>query len=198
MSARNEVLIRGKKFDARIEARKRDLASLDDPELFAGRHLVTASALLDLVSESWLRTLATRCSEIRGVALFSITYNGQSASSPAEPEDEAVLELFNQHQHRDKGLGGPAAGPNAFEVASRCFAEVGYEVNAEASDWLLGPDQGELQRHLIEGWASAAAEISPSDKEWIEDWRRRRIQHVEAGRSRTVVGHDDLAAWLPE
>src|SRR3954469_19825963 len=33
----------------------RNLGSLDDPSLFSGRHLVTSSALLDLVSDSWLR-----------------------------------------------------------------------------------------------------------------------------------------------
>ena len=29
------------------------------------------------------------------------------------------------------------------------------------------------------------------------DWRARRLAHVDAGRSRLTVGHDDLAAWLP-
>jgi len=31
----------------------------------------------------------------------------------------------------------------------------------------------------------------------IARWRARRLAHVDAGRSRLVVGHDDLAAWLP-
>src|SRR4051812_44909564 len=43
-----------------IEARCLDLSALNDPSIFAGRALVTASALLDLVSDSWLRALAER------------------------------------------------------------------------------------------------------------------------------------------
>ena len=31
----------------------------------------------------------------------------------------------------------------------------------------------------------------------IRDWLGRRLAHVEAGRSRVIVGHEDLAAWLP-
>jgi hypothetical protein len=105
------------------------------------------------------------------------------------------LNLFNRHQRTDKGLGGPAAGPDAVGCAGRCFAETGYRVETEPSNWELGVDQPELQRQLINGWAEAAAEISPTDGSIIADWRVRRLQHVETGRSRIVVGHDDLAAW---
>jgi len=30
----------------------------------------------------------------------------------------------------------------------------------------------------------------------VNGWKTRRLAHVDAGRSRIVVGHDDLAAWL--
>ena len=30
----------------------------------------------------------------------------------------------------------------------------------------------------------------------IRDWLGRRLAHIDAGRSRVTVGHDDLAAWL--
>ena len=87
-----------------------DLGALDDEAVFAGRHLVTASALLDLVSESWLKSLAMRCRAAGAVALLTITYNGRSLASPPEPEDAMVLDLFNRHQRTDKGLGGPGGG----------------------------------------------------------------------------------------
>ena len=92
-----------------------------DAEIFEGRNLVTASALLDLVSESWLRLLAARCREAGATALFTLTYDGRSSCDPVEPEDELVRELMNLHQKTDKGLGGPADGPDAWAVAERAF-----------------------------------------------------------------------------
>lgn len=180
-----------------IETRQMDLRSLD-PALFEGRHLVTASALLDLVSESWLRSLAQRCRAVGAWALFTITYNGRSSCDPAEPEDDWVRDLLNRHQKRDKGLGGPAEGPDAPAGAERCFVEAGYRVERQPSDWRLGPDEADMQRLLIGGWAAAATEMAPERTAAIARWRARRLAHVGAGRSHILVGHDDLAAWLPQ
>jgi hypothetical protein len=188
-------VINGEQLDCHVQMQRLDLEALEAVEVFADRHLVTASALLDLVSESWLRSLADCCRAARAAALFTITYNGYSSCSPVEPEDQLVLDLFNRHQRTDKGLGGPAAGPGAVACAERCFAEAGYRVEIDPSDWKLGVDQSELQRQLIEGWAEAAAEISPAVASTIADWRVRRLHHVDIGDSRLVVGHYDLAAW---
>jgi hypothetical protein len=189
-------VIRGQELQCRVETRQMNLEVLEARE-FDGRQLVTGSALLDLVSEQWLRSLASRCKTARASALFTITYNGRSDCSPVEPEDALVLELFNRHQRTDKGLGGPAAGPDATAAAERCFAEAGYRVRIEPSDWVLGSAHRELQRQLIEGWAAAAADISPSDATIIARWKDRRHEHVDADRSRIIVGHHDLAAWPP-
>jgi hypothetical protein len=178
-----------------VETRELNLSTLD-AALFTGRHLVTASALLDLVSVSWLQSLARHCRTAGAAALFTITYNGVSRPSPPEPEDERVLELFNRHQRTDKGLGGVATGPDAARAAVHAFEEAGYNVRAEESDWRLEPGDAELQRQLIEGWGFAATDISPGDAATIEGWKRRRLQHVDAGRSLIVVGHTDVAAIL--
>jgi SAM-dependent methyltransferase len=179
-----------------VETRQADLGALDDTSLFAGRHLVTASALLDLVSESWLRTLAARCRHVGAAALFTIVYDGRTVCSPGEPEDALVLELFNRHQHRDKGLGGPAAGPDATEAAIRAFSDTGYHVDSDRSDWTLDASDADLQRELIAGWAFAAKETDPSAAPVIDGWLARRLAHVDADRSEVVVGHEDVAAWL--
>ena len=183
--------------ECEIETRQMDLGTLDDRQIFAGRHLVTASALLDLVSAEWLRTLAAHCRATGAAALFTITYNGRSSCVPAEPEDDLVRRLMNRHQKTDKGLGGPALGPDAVSCAAQQFAEIGYQVQCEPSDWTLGPEVADLQRMLIDGWAQAATEMAPEHLSTIAHWRERRLAHVDAGRSRLVVGHDDLAAWPP-
>ncbi len=187
--------LRGDRFECQVETRQMNLERLD-AEIFEGRHLVTASALLDLVSESWLRLLAGRCRTVGAAVLFTLTYDGRSACNPVEPEDDMVRELMNRHQMTDKGLGGPASGPQAWAVAERAFREAGYHVEGASSDWSLKPSEQRFQRELIEGWARAGNEIAPQHAETIADWLRRRLDHLAAGRSRIVVGHRDMAAWV--
>jgi hypothetical protein len=187
--------ISGRELDCRVKSLTVNLGSLDDPALFAGRDLVTASALLDLVSESWLGALAAHCRTAGAVALFTISYDGRFACEPPEPEDGMVRARMNEHQHRDKGLGGPAAGPDAAACAVRCFRAEGYHVDTSPSDWELGPEDAGMQRTLIDGWAEAAAEAAPADSLTIASWRSRRLAHVDAGRSHLVVGHHDMVAW---
>jgi hypothetical protein len=180
-----------------VDTRCMDLASLDDREIFDGRTLVTASALLDLVSEAWVRTLAARCAESGAAVLFALSYDGRIECSPEDPDDGAIVALVNEHQRTDKGF-GPALGPDATNCAERCFASLGYQVQRDLSDWVLPPAAQELQRQLIDGWAQAAAEIAPAQAAMIDGWRSRRLAHVAAHRSQLIVGHEDLAGWLPE
>jgi hypothetical protein len=167
-----------------------------DASLFSGRALVTASALLDLASEAWLQSLVARCVEAGAAVLFALTYDGRMDFAPAEPDDEAICELVNQHQRTDKGL-GPAAGPTAVVQASEFFTAAGYHVEREASDWELTPESHELQRQLIAGWADAAVAVAPEQAAVVTDWRARRLAHVDDSRSQLIVGHKDLAGWLP-
>lgn len=188
--------VRGHSVACAIETKIIDLATIPERDVLESPHLVTASALLDLVSDQWLRSLASRCRDIGAAALFAITYNGRSSCSPVEPEDDLVLELFNRHQRTDKGLGGIAAGPGAVASAIRAFEEAGYRVVREASDWNIGPEAMSFQRELIDGWAHAASEIEPSAAPTIARWRERRLAHVAGGRSHLVVGHDDVGGWV--
>lgn len=189
------VTVQGPETSVEIEMRQMDLAGLP-PTIFDGRHLVTASALLDLVSARWLDTLADRCRSAGAAALFTITYTGASSCVPPEPEDDVVRDLMNRHQKTDKGLGGPAAGPDAAADAVRSFTNAGYHVQASTSDWRLAPGDQEFQRQLIEGWAHAAREVAPGQRAVIDAWLARRLAHVESGRSHVTVGHRDLVAWL--
>jgi hypothetical protein len=188
------IHVRGRRLECDIESRRMNVASLD-AAIFEGRHLVTASALLDLASEGWITLLAERCRAVRASALLTINYDGSSSCDPPEPEDEVVRGLFNRHQKTDKGLGGRAAGPDAWAAADRSFTAAGYLVESASSDWALGPEERAFQRQLIEGWARAVVEIAPEQAALVNDWLRRRQEHVDAGRSRIIVGHQDIAAW---
>jgi hypothetical protein len=179
---------------AGVETRCLDLSTLDDGTIFEGRDLVSASALLDLVSEPWLLTLANRCAACGAAALFALSYDGVIACTPEDSDDGTIVSLVNEHQRTDKGF-GPALGPDATDRAARGFADLGYRVQRAPSDWQLTADAGELQRRLIDGWAQAAAAMAPHQIRMIDAWRERRFAHVAAGWSTMTVGHEDFAAW---
>jgi len=182
---------------AAIAAEPFDLSTLDPPsarELFEGASLVTASALLDLVSGPFVRLVCAACRGAGAAVLFALTFDGRIECSPADPEDDAVRGLVNRHQRRDKGFGA-ALGPAAGEETARALAAAGFSVERDRSDWRLTHNDAELQRQLIEGWARAAGEIDPERTAAIDAWRARRLAHVAEGRSQIVVGHEDIAAW---
>jgi hypothetical protein len=171
-----------------------DLRRLDDPSIFEGRVLVTGSALLDLVSESWVRNLAHVCRANGARALFALTYDGRIRCRPEEPEDGRVRRLVNEHQRIDKGF-GPALGPTAVDVVERTFGALGYRSGREPSDWIVESGAAELQRQLIAGWTEAATAMAPSEEASIRRWRDRRLSHLDQGRSRLAVGHEDILLW---
>ena len=180
---------------ARVSILQLDLARAVDELPLTGRHLVTASALLDLVSATWLARLAARCAEAGADVLFALTYDGRIDWSPRDEGDERVRALINRHQLGDKGFGaalGPAAGPAAITTLSA----LGYEVRTAPSDWNVDPESAALQTALISGWALAAAEVAPADGDALGEWAKRRRTHVAAGTSRLRVGHLDVAGQL--
>ncbi len=169
--------------------------AVEDEALFDGCDLVTASALLDLVADRWLERLVSRCRAAGSAVLFALSYDGRVSCDPAESDDDEVRRLFDEHQTMDKGL-GPALGPAAGARAVERLARAGYDVRHERSDWRLGARDAELQRQLVNGWARAAADVAPGRAEAIAAWRRRRVAHIDSGRSRIVVGHVDVAGVL--
>ena len=175
-----------------VETHVADLQELD-AALVAGRDLVTASALLDLVSESWLARFVQHCRNAGAAVLVVLNYDGRIECSPQDADDELVRRLVNLHQRTDKGFGA-ALGPDSGLRAEALLREAGYDVRRERSDWVLGPGQTDLQRAVIAGWAGAAIEMSASDAARIRAWEDRRLAHVNAGDSRLVVGHDDVGA----
>jgi SAM-dependent methyltransferase len=155
--------------------------------------LVTASALLDLVSAAWLDDLLARCRGARCQLLFALSYDGRCDLRPTHPEDAGVIALVNRHQRGDKGF-GPALGPDAAAHAlSRCGA-LGFDAQGVDSDWQIGPDQPDLQRALIDGWHHAALELAPALAARLDDWRDARAGWIREDRSHIRVGHVDLAA----
>jgi hypothetical protein len=63
---------------------------------------------------------------------------------------------------------------------------------------MLDASANELQRRLVDGWRDVAVSLMPAAAETIDRWHRRRHDHIDASRSRIVVGHVDISGWLRE
>jgi hypothetical protein len=167
----------------------RDLeAALDGPI-----DLVTMSALLDLVSATWIGRLAVETAARRLPVYAALTYDGRVALDPPDPLDAAVIAAVNEHQRRDKGF-GPALGPKAAGEAIARFTALGATVVQGHADWVLGRDDRVIQEAILAGWAAAAGETGSLEPAALAAWLSRRRAHVVGGRSRLSVGHVDFFA----
>jgi SAM-dependent methyltransferase len=184
--------LRGAGFSATVVRRRLDLLHGLDSLGFPAGGLVTASALLDLVSVPWLQALLDRALPARAALLFALTVDARLAWDPADPEDRAVQALFEQHQHRDKGF-GPALGAQAAAWTVQYLAAAGWPTRQARSDWLIdGAEAPDMLRAMLDGAAGAACEQSPADAARVQAWAQRR--HAALRRSRLRVGHLDIAA----
>lgn len=156
-----------------------------------GVALVTASALLDLVSAAWVAALVRKIAGQRCGLYAALTYDGGMRWSPALPGDDAIRAGFNRHQLKDKGL-GPALGPRAATVLSGTLRAQGHDVRIAASPWILSPADTEVQSHLIDGIAAAAGAAGYGD---ARAWAQARRAAV--GWSSCIIGHLDVLALPP-
>jgi len=171
--------------------------------------LVTASALLDLVSEAWLdRVVQASVAGRRGV-LFTTSYDGvvswrsvdgggpDAADGGVHPDDGWIRDLVNRHQMRDKGL-GPALGPRAAGWARSRFEAHGYRTWLVPSPWRLGSEDTRLAELLVEGWVEAGCAEDPDGASRVRAWGVDRMARIRSGAFHLTVGHLDLLALPPE
>jgi SAM-dependent methyltransferase len=169
------------------ETARADLADIAAAPL-DGARLVTASALLDLVSADWLDALADRVAASGAGLYAALSYDGRMDWTPALAGDAAVRAAFNAHQRGDKGF-GPALGPAAGPALREAMARRGYNVALADSPWVLGPDTRALRDELEDGIAAAAAEAGCAE---AAGWAQAR--RAARGAGACVVGHVDVLA----
>ena len=199
--SRTSQLHTGKGEPLQVETHCVSLKQLDHPAL-THCDVVTASALIDLVSQEWIDALAAQCAKHRQALLIALSITGEWYFTNAQQQplndldDRWISELFNAHQRRDKGLGG-ALGGAAHSALANAMAGHGYRVNEAETPWRLaagGPAQYPLMGALIEGWASAASEQAPEAASRIALWCDQRLGQVAKGEIGIWVGHRDLLA----
>jgi len=171
-----------------VETRRGDVARLT-PDALAGAALVTASALLDVLTREEIETLADACTGAGCPALLTLSVAGRVELTPADPMDEEITEAFNAHQRR-----GGLLGPDAITVACEAFSERGATVRDNPSPWRLGPEEATLTAQWLRGWVGAAVEERPELKARAERYLQDRLATCAAGELHVVVHHSDLLA----
>jgi hypothetical protein len=166
---------------ATFETRRSDITRLAPGDL-AGASLVTASALLDLLTREELDRMLRACAGLP--MLLTLTVVGRVSLTPAEPLDARIGAAFNAHQRR-----GGLLGPDA--VAATVDA-LGAEAIVRPSPWRLGAAHADLMAEWLRGWVAAACEQDPALAAEAGAYVDGRLEQVAAGELAVTVDHADL------
>jgi hypothetical protein len=173
-----------------LEARCTDLARADTRD-FSEANLITASALLDLLSEDELERLAGICAGTGCPTLLTLSVTGRVEIAPSDPLDRCVAAAFDAHQRRTTDR-GRLLGPDAVGFALEAFGRLGADVLLRPSAWRLGRTHSRLAAEWFSGWVGAACDQEVELGERCEPYVRRRLAQAGAGELEVTVGHADL------
>lgn len=176
-----------------IEPRVSDVTQLQ-PEDLAGASLVTASALLDLLTLDELTRLIHTTAGVGCPVLFALSVSGRVELLPADRLDVRLAAAFDAHQRRETPR-GRLLGPDAVEAAVEGFRRLGAEVIVRPSPWRLGATERELAAEWLTGWVDAALEQEAALTPAADLYRRRRLREARAGVLTVTVGHTDLLVF---
>ncbi len=174
------------------ETRLRDITRLTADDL-DGAGLVTASALLDMLTAEEVERVVAACAGAGCPTLLTISVIGQVELGPPDPLDADIAAAFNAHQRRTVGRRS-LLGPDAVDATVEAFRRRGATVLVRSSPWRLGADQAELMSEWFTGWVAAACEQRPELARLVTAYARRRLADAASGRLRVVVHHTDLLA----
>jgi predicted RNA methylase len=178
-----------------VEARQSDITWLEPGDI-ADATLITASALLDMLTEDELARLIEVCSGQGCPILLTLSVAGHVEITPPDPLDARVEAAFNDHQRRATAR-GHLLGPDAVAIAAEQFGRLCAEILVRPSPWLLGPDHAALTAEWFKGWVDAAREQQPDLAPDIGAYSRRRLTQLSAGVLTATVAHEDLLVLSP-
>jgi hypothetical protein len=177
-----------------VETRQHDITRLTAGDL-GGASLITASALLDMLTAEEVERVVAACVGAGCPTLLTVSVTGGAELTPPDPLDAEIAEAFNAHQRRTVG-GRSLLGPDAAAATAEAFGRRGASVIVRSSPWRLGADQAELTSEWFAGWLAAACEWRPELAGRAAAYARHRLADATAGRLDVVVQHDDLLAGL--
>ena len=173
-----------------VETRLSDITELR-PDDLAGATLITASALLDLMTSDELDELAGLCAAVGCPVLLTLSVVGRVELAPVEPLDRCVAAAFDAHQRR-MTAGGRLLGPDAVATAAERFRRLGAEVVVRPSPWRLGADDADLAAEWLAGWLHGACEQDAELAAGVDGYAARRLAVARSGQLAVTVDHADL------
>jgi len=173
-----------------VDTRLSDITRLC-PDDLAGATLITASALLDLMTGDELAGLIDVCAEVGCPVLLTLSVAGRVELAPADPLDRCVAAAFGEHQRRATAR-GRLLGPHAVAAAAGGFRRLGADVLLRPSPWRLGAAHAGLAAEWLTGWLDAACEQEAELAAGVDAYADRRLAQARAGELAVTVDHTDL------
>ena len=187
---RRAMLIHAPQGAWRVEALHLDLADAAATLPLDPADAVVCSALLDLVSASWLERL---CADLRCPLLAFLTVDGRIDWLPRHELDRVVASAFRRDQAGDKGF-GPALGARAPAHLAAALARRGFTLMQRRAEWTIPRTASDMLQAMLAAQADVAAERLPHRRAAIAAWHAVRLRERAAARLAMRIGHLDCLA----
>lgn len=156
-------------------------------------HLVTASAVFDLLSKPMLKHLVQVFHDHRLALLTTLNYESMSYL-PKAPEDEHWIGVYEAHMKREQGF-GQALGPDCGSFLKECYAPLPKaQLLSAPSRWQIEPNDIHLHRHLLAFLEESLQEMVSAgySGKGLRQWLNEKQQLLEEQQLRLTVNHSDL------
>ena len=146
--------------------------------------LVTATALLDLVSEAWIKEFAKALKHNNLSFYCRITPNNSIEFDPKEDLDEKVISTFNTHRYSDKGF-GMSLGGHAADFTIEQLQSFGFDVRSSLETWGNRHHNKSFRKifnsKLVEGISQAVNNTKLFDASELKQWTDSRLSAIQNG-----------------
>ena len=156
-------------------------------------HLISFSAVLDLMSKSTINNLLKKVQSDCPLYL-SLCFNGKVKWTPSNTMDKYILSFFNNHQQSDKGF-GLALGYKSIEYISNKANKVDLTVTTKNSPWVIKnlseKDKIFMQRYILDTKKSLF-HMEGIDRNILKLWYEQKKYAIENIKISLYVGHNDI------
>ena len=156
-------------------------------------HLISFSAVLDLMSKSTINNLLKKVQSDCPLYL-SLCFNGKVKWTPSNTMDKYILSFFNNHQRSDKGF-GLALGSKSIEYISNKANKADLTVTIKNSPWIIKnlseKDKIFMKRYILDAKKSLF-HMEGIDRNILKLWYEQKKYEIENKKISLYVGHNDI------